>query len=100
RFSGWRREPGGVPRVSRSHNAFLVFYIPHWSRSTDSGADRRLGNGFAINGKGQGKAWPRGDGYSEGGDMAVLARLRQRHLQPEWMDQPGLDEGRHRQALR
>ena len=32
--------------------------------------------------------------------MAFLRRLRQRHLQPEWMDQPDLDEGQHRQALR
>ena len=32
--------------------------------------------------------------------MAFLDRLRHRHLQPEWMDQPDLDEGRHRQALR
>src|SRR5438093_515405 len=31
--------------------------------------------------------------------MAVLSRLRERHLQPEWMDQPDLDEGRHRDAL-
>ena len=29
-----------------------------------------------------------------------LSRLRRRHLQPEWMDQPDLDEARHRQALR
>jgi SAM-dependent methyltransferase len=32
--------------------------------------------------------------------MAFLARLRRRHLRPEWMDQPDLDEGRHRDALR
>jgi len=32
--------------------------------------------------------------------MAFLSRLRQRHLQPEWMDRPDLDEGRHRAALR
>ncbi len=32
--------------------------------------------------------------------MAFFSRLRQRHLQPEWMDQPDLDEGRHRAALR
>src|SRR5207248_3643048 len=32
--------------------------------------------------------------------MALLTRLRRRRLRPEWMDQPGLDEGQHRQALR
>src|SRR5215471_2034529 len=29
-----------------------------------------------------------------------LGRLKRRHLQPEWMDEPDLDEARHRQALR
>jgi SAM-dependent methyltransferase len=32
--------------------------------------------------------------------MPFLARVSQRHRQAEIMDQPGLDEGRHRQALR
>src|SRR5262245_21368332 len=32
--------------------------------------------------------------------MVFLSRLRDRRLQPEWMDRPDLDEGRHRHALR
>src|SRR5262245_61758946 len=32
--------------------------------------------------------------------MWLLSRLRDRHLQAEWMDRPDLDEGRHREALR
>jgi 2-polyprenyl-3-methyl-5-hydroxy-6-metoxy-1,4-benzoquinol methylase len=32
--------------------------------------------------------------------MPLLSRLRERHLQPEWMDRPDLDEDRHREALR
>jgi 2-polyprenyl-3-methyl-5-hydroxy-6-metoxy-1,4-benzoquinol methylase len=31
--------------------------------------------------------------------MPLFSRLRQRHRRPEIMDQPGLDEGKHRQAL-
>ncbi len=31
--------------------------------------------------------------------MPLLSGLRERHLQPEWMDRPDLDEGRHRDAL-
>jgi 2-polyprenyl-3-methyl-5-hydroxy-6-metoxy-1,4-benzoquinol methylase len=32
--------------------------------------------------------------------MTLLARLMHRNLQPEWMDQPDLDERQHRHALR
>src|SRR5262245_55588431 len=32
--------------------------------------------------------------------MAFLSQLRERHLQPEWMDRPDLDARQHQDALR
>src|SRR5207302_6310066 len=43
---------------------------------------------------------PRSPKYFGGAAMQLSINLQQRSLQPEIMDQPGLDEGRHVQALR